>query len=97
FIFMKKLFLSLLLVSFYVIGNAQSTSKDLIRKKEALEREIALAKKNLDKTVNGKKLTLTQINAIKSQIRLRQEKISTINSEIKTLDNQITENTGKVH
>jgi septal ring factor EnvC (AmiA/AmiB activator) len=73
------------------------SSKELTRKKEALQREIDLATKNLNKTVNGKKLTLTQINAIKSQIRLRQEKISTINSEMRNLDNQITENTGKVH
>lgn len=89
----------MLLVSGYSVAFAQSTpsSKELTRKKEALQREIELAQKNLSKTVNGKKLTLTQINAIKSQIRLRQEKISTINSEMRNLDNKITENTGKVH
>ncbi len=75
--------------------NAQS-SKELTRKKEALQREIELAQKNLNKTASGKKLTITQINAIKAQIRLRQEKISTINSEIKNLDHKISENTGKV-
>lgn len=73
------------------------TTKELNRKKEALQREIELANKNLNKTINGKRLTLTQINTIKAQIRLRQEKISTINSEMKNLDHQITENTGKVH
>ena len=56
---------------------AQSSSQ-LKRKKEALQREIELAQKNLNKTTSGKKLTLSQINALKSQIRLRQEKISTI-------------------
>ncbi len=75
---------------------AQS-SKELKRKKEALQREIELAQKNLNKTTSGKKLTLSQINAIKSQIRLRQEKIGTINSEMKNLDHQIVENTNKVH
>ncbi len=95
---MKKLLLSLLLTAVYACTFAQSpSSKELIRKKEALQREIDLATKNLKKTESGKKLTLTQINTIKSQIRLRQEKISTINSEMKNLDNQITENTGKVH
>jgi septal ring factor EnvC (AmiA/AmiB activator) len=88
------LFVLLLLVSSTTFAQ---TTKELSRKKEALQREIELAEKNLNKTVNGKKLTLTQINAIKSQIRLRQEKISTINSEMKRLDNQINENTGKVH
>jgi len=92
----KKYFLSLFLVGSCLVGFAQTT-KELTRKKEALQREIELAEKNLNKTVNGKKLTLTQINAIKAQVRLMQEKISTINSEMKNLDNQITENTGKVH
>ena len=75
---------------------AQSSSQ-LKRKKEALQREIELAQKNLNKTTSGKKLTLSQINALKSQIRLRQEKISTINSEMKNLDHKIVDNTNKVH
>jgi len=93
---LNKLFLIVLFVAFGS-GSFAQTPKELNRKREALQREIELAQKNLNKTVNGKKLTLTQINAIKSQIRLRQEKIATINSEMKNLDNQITENTGKVH
>jgi len=93
---LKKLLLSLLFLVLCSSSFAQS-SKELTRKKEALQREIELAQKNLNRTTNGKKLTLTQINAIKAQVRLMQEKISTINSEMKNLDNQITENTGKVH
>ena len=87
---------SLLLIVLSVNGFAQ-TSKELKRKKEALQREIELAQKNLNRTTKGKKLTLSQINALKAQIQLRQEKISTINTEMKNLDNKITENTGKVH
>lgn len=95
---LNKLFLFLWMMCTGLVAAAQSpSSKELTRKKEALQREIELAQKNLNKTVNGKKLTLTQINAIKSQIRLRQEKISTINSEMRNLDNKINENTGKVH
>lgn len=93
---LNKLLLSLLLTGLCATGFAQS-SKELTRKKEALQREIELAQKNLNKTASGKKLTLTQINTIKAQVRLMQDKISTINSEMKNLDNQITENTGKVH
>lgn len=93
---LKQITLTLLLIALCTAGFAQTT-KELTRKKEALQREIELAERNLNKTVNGKKLTLTQINAIKAQVRLMQEKISTINSEMKNLDNQITENTGKVH
>lgn len=92
---LNKLLLSILFIVCCSTAFAQ-TAKELTRKKEALERQIVEAQNNLKKTVNGKKLTLGQINAIKAQIRLRQEKISTINSEIKNLDQQITVNTGKV-
>ncbi|TCC94254.1 peptidase M23 [Pedobacter frigiditerrae] len=97
---LNKLFLSLLFVGFCTAGFAQQTSrelKELKQKKEAIERQIELAQKNLNKTTNGKKLTLGQINTIKAQVRLMQDKISTINSEMRSLDNKITENTGKVH
>jgi septal ring factor EnvC (AmiA/AmiB activator) len=93
-----KLKKSLIFAGFLLVcsGVFAQSSKELTRKKEALQREIELAQKNLNKTATGKKLTITQINAIKAQIRLRQEKISTINSEIKNLDHKISENTGKV-
>ncbi|MGE6220152.1 murein hydrolase activator EnvC family protein [Nubsella zeaxanthinifaciens] len=87
----------LLVVAIFLCSTAfAQTSKELKRKKEALQREIELAQRNLNKTTSGKKLTLGQINAIKAQIRLRQEKIATINSEMKNLDQQIHENTNKV-
>ncbi|WP_131536315.1 murein hydrolase activator EnvC family protein [Pedobacter nototheniae] len=73
------------------------TANELKRKKEAIQREIEQLQKNLSKTANGKKLTLQQINALNAQIRLRQDKIGTINSEIKNLDNQISQNTNTVH
>lgn len=92
---LNKLLLSILFIVCCSTAFAQ-TAKELTRKKEALERQIVEAQNNLKKTVNGKKLTIGQINGIKAQIRLRQEKISTINSEIKNLDQQITVNTGKV-
>ena len=93
---LKKLFLSLLFILLSSIVFAQSMEQ-LKKNKEALDRQIELANKNLDKTRSGKKLTLTQINTIKAQVRMMQQKISTINSEMKNLDNQINENTGKVH
>lgn len=41
-------------------------------------------------------MTLSQINALNAKIGLMQEKITVINSEIRSLDNQITENTHTV-
>ncbi|RZK40456.1 MAG: peptidase M23 [Pedobacter sp.] len=93
---LKRVLLSLILMTSGLVVFAQSMEQ-LKKNKEALDRQIELAQRNLNKAVSGKKLTLGQINTIKSQVRLMQSKISTINSEMKTLDNQITENTGKVH
>ena len=97
---LNKLFLSLLFIVLSTTAFAQQDSKELKalkQKKEAIERQIELAQKNLNKTASGKKLTLGQINTIKAQVRLMQDKIGTINSEMRSLDNQITENTGKDH
>ncbi|WP_129718267.1 murein hydrolase activator EnvC [Pedobacter sp. SYP-B3415] len=73
------------------------SSAELKRQKEAIQREIQLLQKNLDKAARNKQATRQQINALNAQIRLRQEKIGVINSEIKNLDNQISENTNTVH
>lgn len=95
---MKRLkFLFLVLFVGFAISTQAQSSAELKRKKEAIQREIELLQKNLSKTANNKKLTLQQINALNAQIRARQDKISVINSEMKNLDNQITENTNTVH
>ncbi|WP_029287723.1 murein hydrolase activator EnvC [Pedobacter sp. R20-19] len=87
----------ILFLSVFAFSASAQTESQLRRKKEAIQREIEQLQKNLNKTANGKKLTLQQINAINAQIRLRQDKIGTINSEIKNLDNQISQNTNTVH
>ncbi|QNN41420.1 murein hydrolase activator EnvC family protein [Pedobacter roseus] len=89
--------LFILFLSVLTLSAVAQTESQLRRKKEAIEREIEQLQKNLNKTASGKKLTLQQINAINAQIRLRQDKIGTINSEIKNLDNQISQNTNTVH
>ncbi len=88
--------LLVLLFSAYAFSAMAQSENELRRKKEALQRQIEELQKNLNKTASGKKLTLQQINALNTQIRLRQEKIGTINSEIKNLDNEIAKNTNTV-
>ncbi|RYD80461.1 MAG: peptidase M23 [Sphingobacteriales bacterium] len=87
----------ILFLSVFALSATAQTANELKRKKEAIQREIEQLQKNLNKTASGKKLTLQQINGINAQIRLRQDKIGTINSEIKNLDNQISQNTNTVH
>ena len=93
---LHKLLLFLLFVTFAPAAFAQSSAQ-LKRKKEAIQREIELLQKNLNKASQSKKLTLSEIRALNAKISLMQNKISVINSEIKNLDNEIHENTNTVH
>jgi septal ring factor EnvC (AmiA/AmiB activator) len=93
---LHKLFLFILLVTFASSASAQSSS-ELKRKKEAIQREIELLQKNLNRAASSKKLTISEINALNAKIGLMQSKITVINSEIKNLDNQIHENKNSVH
>lgn len=93
---LHKSLLFLLLVLFVSTAVAQSSSQ-LKRKKEAIQREIELLQKNLDKASQSKKLTLGEIRALSTKINLMQNKITVINSEIKNLDSEIHENTNTVH
>ncbi|RZK49458.1 MAG: peptidase M23 [Pedobacter sp.] len=89
----------LIILSFLIFmsGLVRAQSMEQLKKsKEALDRQIEQAQKNLKKTESGKKLTLTQINTIRAQVNMMQKKIAVINSEMKGLDNQIAVNAGKV-
>ena len=44
-----------------------------------------------------KRATLKQLSLLKAQINLREDKINTINSEVRVLDNQISESNNTVH
>ena len=90
-----RLLFFVVLSAFCFSATAQ-TSSELKRKKEALQRDIALLQDNLNDALKGKKLTLSQVNALKTKIRLQQKKIDIVNTEIKNIDNEITKNSNKV-
>ena len=94
---MKLYRLLFLLVLFFGATQAfAQSSAQLKRKKEAIQREIELLQRNLNKAAKAKNLTLSEIRALNAKIDLMQNKISVINSEIKNLDSQIHENTNTV-
>ncbi|MFD2162768.1 murein hydrolase activator EnvC family protein [Paradesertivirga mongoliensis] len=93
---LKTLLLFFLFLSISGATLAQS-SAELKRRKAKLSREIESLKKQQNKIVGTKRLTLKQIDALNAQIRLREEKINTINSEVRLLDNQIEEKTSTVN
>lgn len=90
-----KSFFIIFLLFFGVQLFAQSRS-ELEKRKAQLNKDIEMINNTLQKTSLDKRVTLKQLNALRTQIRLRVEKINTINSEIRLLDGQINENTNQV-
>jgi septal ring factor EnvC (AmiA/AmiB activator) len=91
-----KIVLLLVLVGGFFNARAQS-SAELKRRRIELTNELESLKRELQETQNNKKSTFKQLNILKAQISLREEKITTVNSEIRLLSSQINENTNTVH
>lgn len=82
---------------FLSLGVVAQSSSDLKKKKDRLNKEIAVLNRSLNQTAGSKKLSQKQIAALTREIRLREEKIGTINTQIHQLDAQISTNTETVH
>lgn len=72
------------------------TSAELRKQRERITQEINLLNQSLKTTSSNKTLTLRQVNALNTQIALRERKISTISSETRLIDRQIQENTQEI-
>ena len=75
---------------------AQS-SDELKRLKNKYNEELEQLNREYEETANNKKSSLRQLSLLKEQINIREEKINTINSEVRLLDNQISENNTSIH
>jgi septal ring factor EnvC (AmiA/AmiB activator) len=73
------------------------TSAELKKRKDKLTEELQQLNQEYEATANNKKVSLKQLNNLKIQINLRQEKIQNINAEVRNLDNQISESNNTVH
>ncbi len=83
-----KSFLALIAVLIVVSGQAQEKKK-LEKKRAELSRKIEQTNKLLEKTKNEQQTTQTQLVAITGQIKLREELIGTISTEIGSLNGTI--------
>ncbi|MCJ8210693.1 peptidoglycan DD-metalloendopeptidase family protein [Mucilaginibacter sp. RS28] len=93
-------FIRALIVCLLVLIAAQSwaqSSAELKRKREQLNRELQQLNDELRETQKNKKTTLKELNNLKAQISLREDKINNLNAEIRLLGNQINQNTNTVH
>lgn len=91
----RKITIVLTLIFLSAVSFAQS-SAELKKQRERLDREISLLNESLKETSSSKALTLKQVNALNTQIQLRERKISTISSEVRLIERQIQDNTQEI-
>lgn len=91
-----KTALSIVVVFLCVGISYGQTSAELKRQRERLNREINLLNQSLKQTSNDKTLTLKQVNALNTQISLREKKISTISSEMRLIEREMEKNTQEI-
>src|ERR1700744_2613217 len=93
--FFKIVFFFILVLAAFSV-HAQS-SAELKKQREALTQQLDQLNHEYQETANNKKSTLQQLNLLKKQITIREQKIDNINSEVRNLDNQISESNNFVH
>ncbi|TYP96405.1 septal ring factor EnvC (AmiA/AmiB activator) [Sphingobacterium allocomposti] len=91
---LKKLLFSFLIICGLGIGavSAQS-SAELKKQREKIDAEIAELTKVLRAKTQQKLLSQKEVNALSRQLDLREDKINTINSELRIINNNIQSNT----
>lgn len=82
---------------FIALGVHAQSSDELKRRRDKYNEELEKLNREYEETANNKKSSLKQLNLLKAQIILREQKIGNINSEVRLLDNQISESTSTVH
>lgn len=92
----NRLLVFTLIISLFTIGSSSAFAqkqnrKDLENKKKELQKEIEYTNQLLAETKKNKKLSLNQLVTLNKKIAVREELISTINSEIRILNKQISE------
>ncbi len=93
--FLKVFFFLILVVAAFNV-RAQ-TPAELKHQKEILTQQLDDLNRQYEETANNKRASIKQLTLLKQQINLRAQKIEVINSEVRNLDNQISENNNSVH
>jgi len=89
--FFRAVFFLLCVFAFFSAHAQNPTSTELKRERDALTQQLEQLNREYQETANNKKTTLKQLFLLKQQINLREQKIQNINTEVRNLDNQISE------
>ncbi len=88
----KKIVLSIFTLLFFVGISYGQSSLELKKQRERLDREIAELQKILSAKTQAKILSQQEVSALSKQLNLREDKISTINSELRIINKNISSN-----
>lgn len=86
-----------LICTFSLIEVHAQSSAELKRRRDRLNNELEQLNREYQEAARNKKATIKQLNILKAQITLREDKITNINSEIRLLNGQISESSNTVH
>ncbi len=81
-----------LIITMSVCAVGQNTREELQKKEQELQKEIAELNRMFNETQNNKKTSLKQLALIKSKINKREELISSINRQVRQMDETIFTN-----
>ncbi|BAV10283.1 Septal ring factor EnvC, activator of murein hydrolases AmiA and AmiB [Filimonas lacunae] len=84
----KKLFLSLVVLLVTLSGSAQ-TKDEIQKKQQDLQQELADLNKTYNEIKQNKKISLGQLAVVQRKIRAREELISTLNKDLRRIDDDI--------
>lgn len=85
----KKLFFSLIALLVAFAGIAQQTREEIQKKQQDLQQELAELNKNYDEIKKNKKQSLAQLALVQRRIRAREELVSTLNKDLRRIDDDI--------
>ena len=91
-----RLMILLLLTLPVLDGGAQQSKADLEKRKRQLQKEIDETNRQLKTTSKNKKKTSAELEKLRSKIRLRQQLIGTINTELNGLEREISKTSGEI-
>jgi murein hydrolase activator len=91
-----KTILFFLFVFIAINAHAQGP-QELKKERDKLTQQLDDLNREYEQTSNNKKVNMKQLLLLKQKIGLRQKKIDVINSEVRNLDSEISENNNTVH
>ncbi|RKR85592.1 septal ring factor EnvC (AmiA/AmiB activator) [Mucilaginibacter gracilis] len=95
--FFKSAIILFVLILLGTVKTFAQSAADLKKQRDQLNQQLERLNNEFEETSKNKRATLKQLENIRAQISIQEDKIKNISSSIRILDSQITDNTNTVH